>query len=658
MHRNLKSWSAPPAGPGGRLLLRLLAVSMVVGLSLSSSVSFFSPHQAQAAALSPHTAQVAATSGPRGAWVKVGGPAQAPFFGGDFGLVATNPTTGNLYQYNATSGSWTQIGGPAFSLASSNGTLYAESRDASAVYQYSGSGTSWVQVGGPASALYGGGFGLFATDPTTGNLYQYNGTPGSWTQVGGPGLDFAVTDNALYGISSNGSAVYQYTGTPTLMSWVQIGGPATALYANGSNLFATDPTGNISQYAGTPMNWVQVGGPAGQIFAGGYGLFATNLTTGDIYRYRGLPNVWTQVGGPGIFFAVTNDALYGVAPDESAVYRYSTMNAGNATVVFVHGFKGIFKPGWDCLADAWGPAIDYLGGFHDVNGQSLHWGQQDFRTIQYYSGDTHCGQSTGSPGTDPNNPTHFNPDNGNEDLNNSRYTASCGGSSPTDGTTEEPLDHLSCLFAWYLYWNFGLQGRNVVIVAHSMGGLIVRGALYQVANNVGTWARPPSLGNISDVITLQTPHGGVSLAGLACGGCRQLQDLTPGSAFLTSMDKSGQNPQVGASGTDWTLIGGSGQDMFVDKDSATFMIGGHKAYYVCDTDPVTLIDAPWCYDHGGILKDQSDTYDAHIQWCDGCAEENLDHAPMTPPIPWKNASGFGVPHGLHYVFYALWLSDW
>jgi hypothetical protein len=71
------------------------------------------------------------------------------------------------------------------------------------------------------------------------------------------------------------------------------------------------------------------GWPVEEIYGGGYGLFATDAQNGDIYRWspgesnRLQAGTWSQVGGPGAEFAVTDDGLYSLTPDRSAVYRYT-----------------------------------------------------------------------------------------------------------------------------------------------------------------------------------------------------------------------------------------------------------------------------------------------------------------------------------------------
>ncbi|MFJ9694361.1 phospholipase A2 [Kitasatospora sp. NPDC101183] len=172
------------------------------------------------------------------------------------------------------------------SIVSAERDAYALAADRSAVYRWSDGSQKWTRIGGPAEKLFAGGAGLFAVDPKTGNLNKYTGTPGSWTKVGGPGRTFAVTNDHLYGLAPDGSSVREWTGRGT--DWRTIGTtPATQLYAGGAGLFATDPkTGNLNKYTGTPGSW-------------------------------------TKVGDPGRTFAVTNDHLYGLAPDGSSVHEWT-----------------------------------------------------------------------------------------------------------------------------------------------------------------------------------------------------------------------------------------------------------------------------------------------------------------------------------------------
>ncbi|MEU1823067.1 hypothetical protein ABZ502_11610 [Streptomyces abikoensis] len=252
---------------------------------LTWRASPYIPHHLYA--LSPDKSAVhQRTSGD--SWTRIGGPA-GTLIGGDGGLFATNPTTGDIFRYNGTPDNWTKIGGPGAQFVVTGGALYGLSPDKKAVFRWTGSGTTWTRIGGPAATLYAGGAGLFATSPTTGDVSKYNGTPDSWTKVGGPGKTFAVTNEALYGLSPNGGAVFKWTGSGT--------------------------------------TWTKVGGPAGTLYGGGAGLFATNPGNGDLYKFSGVPDNWSEVGGPGKTFVVTGDRLYGLSPDKSGIFQWS----GSAT---------------------------------------------------------------------------------------------------------------------------------------------------------------------------------------------------------------------------------------------------------------------------------------------------------------------------------------
>jgi len=152
------------------------------------------------------------------------------------------------------------------------------------VYRYAGNQT-WTFIGSSATAVYGGGYGMFGLRSDN-NIYRF--ASGGVQLVGGPGATFAVSNDGLYGLSPNNSGVWQYSGSGD--SWFQIGGAATKLYA------------------------------------GGYGIFAISPGTNNIIRY--INGGWQQVGGPGATFAVSNNALYGLSPDRSAVWQYSGSGQG------------------------------------------------------------------------------------------------------------------------------------------------------------------------------------------------------------------------------------------------------------------------------------------------------------------------------------------
>jgi hypothetical protein len=129
------------------------------------------------------------------------------------------------------------------------------------------------------------------------------------------------------------------------------------------------------------------------------------------------------------------------------------------------------------------------------------------------------------------------------------------------GTLNDPIEHLGCLLAWYIYDTYTSAGQPVYILAHSMGGLIARAAIGESGSARAGF--PPAKLDVRKVVTLGTPHGG--LWGFYLN---QAQQFYPGAAEIEDMDStrtgSGfmgmlnglQRPQ-GWYGTSWDLIVGS-----------------------------------------------------------------------------------------------------
>ncbi|MFE5678976.1 phospholipase A2 [Streptomyces erythrochromogenes] len=256
--------------------------------------------------------------------------------------------------------------------------VYALSADHQGVYLWSSGRENWMKVGGPAKQLYAGGKNVYAVNPTTGDLHKYGSTPGRWDRIGGPGLAFAATHDQLFGISPDGRGVWEYTGKGD--TWNKVGGPATNIYAR--------PAQRVSPEA----NVRSVDNLTFRPYAP---LYATDPTTGDLHSYDGMPARWAKVGGPGATFAVTDNNLYGLTPDRSAVVErgkngtwqkvggpaghifagntlYATSPAGD-----LHKYRG--KPGkWDRVS---GPAAAFA-----TSGHHLFRLTPDRRSVQKYDG--------------------------------------------------------------------------------------------------------------------------------------------------------------------------------------------------------------------------------------------------------------------------------
>ncbi len=121
------------------------------------------------------------------------------------------------------------------------------------------------------------------------------------------------------------------------------------------------------------------------------------------------------------------------------------------------------------------------------------------------------------------------------------------------------------------------------VVAHSMGGLIVRFAL---GKQTGPW---PAL-NVEDVVTLGTPHGGVNFASWT--GTFQGDQMEPDSYFIWWLAQNAPNPQ-GSDGTEWTVVGSSA-DLVVSRGTATNMQAAERVRYGV---------LPWPIDHGGYMHE-------------------------------------------------------
>jgi len=107
------------------------------------------------------------------------------------------------------------------------------------------------------------------------------------------------------------------------------------------------------------------------------------------------------------------------------------------------------------------------------------------------------------------------------------------------GTKDEPIDRLACLLAWYIYFDYTQFGQPVNVLAHSMGGLLIRYALG--ATDAGVFGFPPSPLWVSNVVTVATPHTGIYGAYRTAAQQNnstngvELDDMNPGSAFMTTI---------------------------------------------------------------------------------------------------------------------------
>ena len=221
--------------------------------------------------------------------------------------------------------------------------------------------------------------------------------------------------------------------------------------------------------------------------------------------------------------------------------------------LFLHGYDG-----GRCESD-WGFLIDHLRASGWTGG---------FYIPKYTSGDSSC----------------------NARPNVAMGCMSCFGShsswfghSGTTHSSNTSIRHLAWHLANYISANFSTKGLAVDVVAHSMGGLLIRYALAKQ----GVDSFPRLL--VEDVITLGTPHNGASFAALT--GTTQGAEMEPSSTLIAWLKTWGMNPQA-RGGTDWTNVGSHG-DLIVRPDTATSMSAPHRWRYT--TSPNWIL-------HGDYMK--------------------------------------------------------
>ena len=165
----------------------------------------------------------------------------------------------------------------------------------------------------------------------------------------------------------------------------------------------------------------------------------------------------------------------------------------------------------------------------------------------------------------------------------------------------------------------------MILVAHSMGGIIVRETLYQMVLSAGRYPFPETISRVTKAITFNSPHGGVGdVTTVGCLGCQQSQDLLSTSYFMGELStKSGKKPQLNlltkGLPTEWTVIA-SECDKIVGGPlnpnsyaNAVNMNADHAVVYADDKRKKAITT---CYDHGGATHDQSTNQDAQRYDCD------------------------------------------
>jgi pimeloyl-ACP methyl ester carboxylesterase len=203
-----------------------------------------------------------------------------------------------------------------------------------------------------------------------------------------------------------------------------------------------------------------------------------------------------------------------------------TASAADTQILLVHGY-GDHEQGKDCNGSTWRKALAYYQGAGGRDRDSM-------TTIGYYTGDR---QADG-------------------------HGSGCD-AKVASATNATPIQEIAKELANYIDAAYTGNGQPVNIIAHSMGGLVTRVALLGSAQ--GWKGFPHGKLNVDNVVTLSTPHRGVSKP--SANDDRQWEQMDPGSGFMTRLHEQGS--ELGddwANGTDWSLVG-SDEDEVVSFQS-------------------------------------------------------------------------------------------
>jgi hypothetical protein len=266
-------------------------------------------------------------------------------------------------------------------------------------------------------------------------------------------------------------------------------------------------------------------------------------------------------------------------------------------VIYVHGYADNGIPGGCNGSTNFGTIRSFL----TSNGWT-----GPLYSVKYYNGDQNC----------------------DFDLHVEQYTyGHCTGwYAGNEGTTNEDIRHITCLLAWYLWDNFTAHGVAVKVIAHSMGGIIIRQMLFDTPY-ISAF---PAYITVEDVVTAGTPHQGF-LPGTAwarCGSCTQVGQLEQHNPLMQNLNSStfrggfGLEPNGYPETTDWTTMASNNDEsLYWGCDSViyTFNNGDLSNTVMCGFMPRVphLVDF-WSpgYNHGGYLTDNSTSWDAGASYSD------------------------------------------
>jgi PGAP1-like protein len=321
------------------------------------------------------------------------------------------------------------------------------------------------------------------------------------------------------------------------------------------------------------------------------GKFALNAAANGLW-------VSTELGYTGDNYAMLRARSSSVSTWEE--FSISATHFCSVPILMIHGFNP-------------GSSINCNSGseFGDIKEFARKSSFRTMMTIGFYKNDTNCDDYVGRE---------------------SSHCTNYADSGSDDGTVNEDIRHVSCLIAWYIFDNFTSYGTSVDVIAHSMGGILIRQALFDTGN---VSQLPPYL-YVNNVVTAGSPHQGLTpfaakiMSGFkGCpGDCFQVAQMEADSDIMINLNDpnyrkgSGLDPQ-GYGGTNWTTMSSE----YDDEVLAYCVAGWHMGGPIDDTEACGLMpgathfvvypgpsnsdpNAIPTYTHGGYLTDPNTNADA------------------------------------------------
>jgi hypothetical protein len=183
---------------------------------------------------------------------------------------------------------------------------------------------------------------VYALSPTDSYVAEWMGLSTGWIEIGGPATKIYAGSAGVFELDASGN-IWMYNGTP--FSWTEIGGPGDEFAEGGGHLYGLGPNDDyVAEWNGTPNSWTIIGGAAGWITAGTDGLLAGAPygTTEDVWHYNGTPNNWTDISGPGYGFVVGQNAVFRVNEDRDTVSEWT--GGTTWTTILTVGINDLLDP--------------------------------------------------------------------------------------------------------------------------------------------------------------------------------------------------------------------------------------------------------------------------------------------------------------------------